>query len=141
MWAAAVTGCPLVHAAVLLDKESGGGRNIWGPVPKCGMKQGSPVTLDSYAAYKAKRAECGAQGVGPLQLTWPALQDGADALGGAWVPKYNVQVGLGHFAQLLSGRTVQDAYSMWSTGKVGSSPYATDALSRVPKWQKVIDGT
>lgn len=138
---AAVTGCPLEHAAVLLELESSGGRNVFSaPKDPRGMARGSLVTEETYALYLSRRAEAGPQGVGPMQLTWPALQDAADARGGAWRPEINVRVGLEVFASHLRRDSARDAYSRWNTGKPGSSSYAARALELLPGWRKVIEG-
>src|SRR5690606_10639159 len=84
---AAAAGLDLAAAAVLLEKESGGGHNVWGhdPVPDGGFyRKGSPVTRAAYLAWKPHRARLGSQGVGPCQLTWPPFQDRADERGGCW---------------------------------------------------------
>jgi hypothetical protein len=135
------TGCPLVHACVLLDLESSGGLNVFG-VPKrlCGQPANSPVSEATYTAYKARRDECGSQGVGPLQLTWPPYQDAAEAFGGCWKPEINVRYGLQVFAGHLRRDTVAEAYSRWNTGRPDPSPYADKALALLPHWQLVIDG-
>ncbi|MGH3797847.1 MAG: hypothetical protein ACRDSP_23505 [Pseudonocardiaceae bacterium] len=133
---AARVGCPLEHACVLLDKESSGGLNVFGHAAVTCGPVGGDVTEQSYLAYKARRSKCGAQGVGPLQLTWPDLQDRADELGGCWRPEINVRMGLTEFARNLP-RGDWQAYLAHS-GKVA---YAEDAVGRVPYWRKVIDET
>lgn len=131
---------PLALACVLLDAESSGGKNVFGEPKNCGPARGSEVTEARYKAYLAARDVCGAQGVGPLQLTWIPLQQMADEQGGCWRVEINVRVGLTEFARLLARYSVQDALSAWNTGKPGNSPYATKALGLLPGWQKVIDG-
>lgn len=64
---AAKAGLELAAAATLLDKESGGGRNVYGhdPVQTGGFYQkGGPVTKAHFAKYRAHRGQLGAQGVG-----------------------------------------------------------------------------
>lgn len=141
------TGCPLVHALVLLDLESSGGLNIFSAprTPGCGQPHGTPVTQETWQAYLARRDECGPQGAGPLQLTWPPLADEADRLGGAWRPEINVRVGLEHFAGLLRTATVRDAYARWRYGQPESDVevppiYVERAMGLLPGWQQVIDG-
>lgn len=132
---------PLVHALVLLDAESSGGLNIFGkPKKPCGQPHRSPVTPESYAAYLARRDECQSQGVGILQLTWPATQDEADRRGGCWDPHIQAQVGLEQFADLLARYGVEGAFSAWNTGKPGETPYAAKAMGMVDGWQRVING-
>lgn len=139
---AAKAGVPLVHALVLLDMESSGGQNIFGePKQPCGQPRWSTVTEQSYREYRARRDECGSQGVGPMQLTWPATQDTADAQGGCWDVRVNIRVGLTQFAEHLQrGDSARDAYSLYNTGKPGDTPYARKALSLLPHWQRIVDG-
>jgi len=89
-----------------LEQESGGGQNIYGHDPGwfCGK---GPVTRENYAVYKAGRAAHNSQGVGPMQLTYYAFQDRADALGGCWRPYVNMLVG----AQILKEYFVK--YKTW----------------------------
>lgn len=135
-------GVPLVHTVTLLDLESSGGLNIWGPLPEsgCGQPHRSPVTRESYEAYLARRDECGDQGCGILQITWHGLQD----LGEIWRPEINVRIGLAEFARLLSRNTVRDAYSRWRYGRpeadVESPTYVDKAMGLLPGWQQVVDG-
>lgn len=82
---AELVGLELAAAAVLLEKESAGGLNIWGhdPVSTGGhYRKGGPVTRENYTAWRPHRGRLGAQGVGPCQLTWSGYQDQADDLGG-----------------------------------------------------------
>lgn len=136
---------PLVHALVLLDKESSGGRNVFGaPKTACGQPRWTPVTRETYQEYLTRRAECLTQGVGPLQLTFGPLQDRADAAGGCWDPRISTRVGLAEFARLLSRNTVRDAYSRWRYGdpeaEVDNPTYVDEAMDLLPRWQQVIDG-
>lgn len=131
-----------MHACVLLDLESSGGRNVFGPIssPGCGPPRGSAVTEESYRAYLADRARCGARGVGPLQLTWGPLQDIADEQGGCWRPEINVRVGLELFAgHLTKMADPARSYSLYNTGKPDPSPYAAKAMTLLPGWQAVIE--
>lgn len=123
---------------MLLDLESSGGLNVWGhDTVTCGPVGGA-VTQESYRAYLAGREVCGAQGCGPLQLTWPPLQDRADVLGGCWRPEINVQVGLTEFRTHLRRHTAGNSYSLYNTGRVGPSPYATQALALLPHWHHLV---
>lgn len=137
-----MTGCPIAHLATLLDMESSGGRNVWGKPPgECGQTRFSEVTEQSWHAYLARRNTCGQQGAGPLQLTWPGIQDAADAAGGCWRPHINVQVGARHFAELLkSYGNDRDALSAWNTGKPGWTTYSRLALPRLAEWQRILAG-
>lgn len=134
-------GVPLEYALVLLDMESSGGLHIFGaPKKLCGQPRNTPVTEQSYAAYLARRDECGSQGVSVLQLTWPATQDLADQQGGCWRIEVNLRVGLGIFAGYLMQGGDQSSFSRWNTGKPAPSAYATEAMVRLEMWRRVIQG-
>lgn len=118
--------------------------NVFGQLPPsgCGQPRGSAVTEESYRAYLVDRARCGAQGIGPLQITYGPLQDIVDQRGGCWRPEINVRVGLELFAGHLT-KTADPArsYSLYNTGKPGPSPYAAKAMLLLPGWQQVIEGS
>ena len=93
------SGLPVALACAVLEKETGF-RNVFGhdavrnPVksPPGGLLA---VTEDNYRQYLGHRRQgLGNQGVGPMQLTSPSLQDRADQLGGCWQPGPNIRVGL-----------------------------------------------
>jgi hypothetical protein len=127
----------LAAAAVLLMKESGGGRNVWGSdgVPTGGTYvKGAVVTRDSYLAYKARRRELGSQGVGPCQLTWSGYQDQADELGGCWDWRCNVRVGFTTLAQLQRQHGVRDGFRRYNGSGPLAEKYADDAMTRLARW-------
>src|SRR3954469_4635615 len=83
---ATIAKLDLACACVLLEKESGGGRNVWGSdggATGGTYTKGGPVTRDNYGAYRRalSAGQAGAQGVGPTQLTYRPYQDRADELG------------------------------------------------------------
>lgn len=125
-------GLPLYAAYALLEKESGG-RNIFGHDPTIFAGAGR-VTKRKYLEYRAMRDRTGkSQGVGPCQLTWRGFQNKADALGGCWIPKYNMQVGFG----LL--KEYHDTTGSWQAAGTkynGSPEYGRDFATRVEKWRK-----
>lgn len=140
------TDCPLAAAAAMLMLETSGGKNIYGhDAVTCAeppYQKGGPVTRENYAAYKARRGECGMQGVGPAQLTWHTFQDDADRLGGCWQPEINCRIGFG----LLGAYIYQDGYHLgfkrYNTGSSvpGPSAYADRAMLILPRWQKIVSG-
>lgn len=134
------TNTRLACACVLLVKESGGGRNVYGHDPvKCnGTPRGGPVTEANFKSYKANRSRCGAQGVGPLQLTWPPFQDRADAQGGCWRPEVNIRVGLDIFAGYMRVDGMRTAYRKYNGSGPAAERYADDAMSRTPRFQQII---
>ena len=83
---AALAGLELAAAATLLEKESSGGRNVFGrdAVETGGLlHQGGSRHEGVLPALPGAPAELGAQGVGPTQLTFPPFQDRADRPAGA----------------------------------------------------------
>src|ERR1700733_14325173 len=99
---AAAAGLELAAAATMLEKESGGGLNLWGhhPGDTGGFYvNGHEVTQEAYKNYKAHRARLGCQGVGPAQLTLAAFQDQADNEGGCYDWRVNCTGGFGILAR------------------------------------------
>ena len=125
-------GLPVALACAVLEKETGF-RNVFGhdavrnPVksPPGGLLA---VTEDNYRQYLAHRNRgLGNQGVGPMQLTSPSLQDRADQLGGCWQPGPNIRVGL----EFLAGniRRLACAPGWWPTTARALPPSATATTS------------
>lgn len=141
---AAAAKLDLAAAAVLLVKESGGGRNVWGSdgVPTGGTYvKGSAVTREAYLAYKARRAELGSQGVGPCQLTWSGYQDQADELGGCWDWRCNVRVGFATLAQLQRQHGTRDGFRRYNGSGPAAERYADDAMAKLADWQARLGET
>lgn len=131
------TGLPLAVGCVMLMKESGGGKNVYGhDRVKCGPVGGN-VTEANYRAYLRDRKRCGNQGVGPTQLTWPGFQDRADARGGCWRPEVNIAVGFEILAGYVKTGSVRDAFSRYNTGRPGDTPYSRSAMSLLPRWEAI----
>jgi hypothetical protein len=136
---AAETRLALPAAATLLEKESGGGRNVWGsdPVPTAGAYvKGGEVTRDNYRAYRAALAAgtAGTQGVGPCQLTWRGYQDAADQLGGCWQWQHNVRVGFTTLRQLQAVSGVRDGFRRYNGSGPMAERYADDAMAKLQRW-------
>jgi hypothetical protein len=136
---AGAAGLDVACAAVLLVKESGGGRNVWGHdgVQTGGIYQkGQEVTREAYLAYKARRGELGAQGVGPTQLTFPPLQDEADAAGGCWDWRANVLTGFRHLAGLIRTHGERGGFRRYNGSGPAAERYADDALAKLADWRR-----
>lgn len=130
-------GLPVSLGFALAEQETTTTRNVYGhdpvrnPAPK-----GGHVTEHNYLRiYKpARKRGLGMQGVGPLQLTWFATQDRADALGGCYKVKYNLRVGFSTLAALIR----QFGYSKGIERYNGSGPaavaYSVSVRSRAAKW-------
>lgn len=137
------TGLDLAAAATLLAKESGGGRNVWGhdPVNTGGLyTKGAEVTKAAYQAYKFHRSQLGAQGVGPCQLTYPAYQDQADAIGGCWDWRCNVRVGFAILAEGIKTRGLREGFRAYNGSGAIAERYANDAMARYVTWRTRLAG-
>lgn len=140
---AALAGLELAAAATLLEKESSGGRNVYGHdgVPTGGFyTKGGPVTKESYLAYKAHRKELGAQGVGPTQLTFPPFQDRADARGGCWDARINTLVGFEILAGHVTTRGLRNGFRAYNGSGAAAEAYATDAMKKLQVWRERLNG-
>lgn len=131
---------------VLLVKETGGGRNIYGHDQRDGVLAypyaprgvDVEVTEANYAEYLAAVAAGGLRnGVGPLQLTHWSLQQRADELGGCWDPACSIPAGVEHFARLLRAYGLPGAFERWRGVGPGAA-YAEHAMSLLPNWQRVV---
>lgn len=145
---ASAGGLPLAAACALLDKESGGGANVWGhdnvTVAPGTYVKGGPVTELNYRAYRVAWAtgRAGQQGCGPTQLTAVAYQDQADALGGCWVPLANLRVGFGLLAGYAARWGLPDAFRAYNGGagnrvhgtNVNADNYSDGAMALYDTW-------
>jgi hypothetical protein len=131
---AAKAGLPLAAAATMLEKESGGGHNVYGHdnVETGGNYQkGGPVTEENYRKYKANRDRFGSQGVGPTQLTFSGFQDSADARGGTYDWRVNIAVGFEILAQGIKTGGFHEGFRAYN----GSNEYADDAMLKLAVWR------
>lgn len=141
---AAAAGLELAAAAVLLEKESAGGRNVWGHDgvdPGGFYRKGSEVTRAAYEAWRPHRGRLGSQGVGPCQLTWPGFQDRADARGGCWDWRVNVAVGFDILADLIRRYGARDGFRRYNGSGAAADRYAVDALARLGQWRNRLGPT
>jgi len=151
---ATITGLDLAVACTLLEKESGGGRNVWGSdgVATGGAyTKGGPVTRANYEAYRRALAagQAGAQGVGPTQLTYRPYQDRADQLGGCWDPRANMRAGFEILAGLIGKYGEERGFAAYNGGdragqRAGVIPdadqYGRDAMVRLARWRAQLGG-
>lgn len=140
---AGAAGLDLAAAATLLDKESGGGLNVWGHdgVNTGGLYvKGSAVTQGAYMAYKARRHLLGAQGVGPCQITYGPLQDQADKAGGCWDWRTNVKIGFGLLAGYCRSGDLRTAFRRYNGSGPAAETYANDAMGRHAAWVARLNG-
>lgn len=143
--AARLAGLHLASACALLEKESFGGKNVYGrdavrnPIksPLNGYKR---VTRRNYALYKKYRQQgFGMQGVGPTQLTWYALQDQADLNGGAWRPFVNMYVGFRHLKSLIKENGLRNGARSYNGTGPAAERYADDFIYKYNKWYKELN--
>lgn len=142
---AAAVGLELAAAAALLEKESAGGRNVWGHdgVETGGAYvKGGEVTRAAYEAYRALRraGQIGAQGVGPCQLTHSGYQDQADQLGGCWDWRTNITVGFRALAGLQRQSGARDGFRRYNGSGPAAEAYADDAMARLARWRDRLGG-
>lgn len=134
---AAGAGLELASAAAMLEKESSGGRNVWGSdgVQTGGFYvKGAEVERAAYEAWLPHRSRLGSQGVGPTQLTYPPLQDQADRLGGCWDWRINLTVGCRHLAALQQQYGVRDGFRRYNGSGSAAERYADDAMAKRARW-------
>jgi hypothetical protein len=132
----------LAYACTLLEKESGGGDNVWGhdrdaqnKIIFHGQSGRVAVTEQSYQEYKRHIAGGGArQGCGPTQLTWGGFQDEADKRGGCWKPEVNLLVGF----EILAGHIRRLGAEKGFAAYNGAAEYGRDAMEKLPRWQALM---
>jgi murein DD-endopeptidase MepM/ murein hydrolase activator NlpD len=97
------------------------------------------VTEKRYRTYlRHRRLGEGAQGVGPMQLTHPSLQDEADALGGCFRPAVNIHVGVRHLATLIADHGLKAGVQHYNGAK--GDDYSTEVLRRRHTWAGRLRG-
>lgn len=133
-------------AAVMLEKESGGGRNVWGhdPVQTGGAYvKGAEVTRTAYEAYRKAlvAGNAGPQGVGPCQLTWHGYQDQADKLGGCWDWRVNCTVGFRALAGHIRAYGERDGFRRYNGAGKAAELYADNAMIKLAAWRIRIGKT
>ena len=138
-------GLPVALACAVLEKETGF-RNVFGhdavrnPVksPPGGLLA---VTEDNYRQYLAhRRRGLGNQGVGPMQLTSPSLQDRADQLGGCWKPGPNIRVGLEFLAGNIHRLGLRAGVVAYNGSGPAAQRYGNDVLAAARRWDGRLRG-
>lgn len=135
---------PISAGFALIDQETGFA-NVFGHDDTMSIKpswRGTEVTREKYLLYKHRRQlGMGAQGVGPAQLTYHVFQDRADELGGCWIPKHNIRVGIDLFASNYSMFRSQkygtrEALRRAAVKYNGSLAYGPKYLDKYDKWHR-----
>jgi len=135
-------GLRLPLACALLEKESGGGRNVFGHDPTIFVGAGE-VTRAKYREYKKRRVGSGnthMQGVGPCQLTWWEFQDTADREGGCWRPEVNMRVGFRHLFALINQHGEADGARRYNGSGDAAEAYSRDLLAKAKVWDAKLAG-
>ncbi len=135
-------GLRLPLACALLEKESGGGRNVFGHDPTIFVGAGE-VTRAKYREYKKRRVASGnrqMQGVGPCQLTWWEFQDTADREGGCWRPEVNMRVGFRHLVALINQHGEADGARRYNGSGAAAEAYSRDLLAKARIWEAKLAG-
>ena len=135
-------GLRLPLACALLEKESGGGRNVFGHDPTIFVGAGE-VTRAKYREYKKRRVASGnrqMQGVGPCQLTWWEFQDAADREGGCWRPEVNMRVGFRHLVALTGQHGEADGARRYNGSGAAAEAYSRDLLAKAKVWEAKLAG-
>ena len=136
---------PVALACAVLEKETGF-RNVFGhdavrnPIksPPGGLLA---VTEDNYRQYLAhRRRGLGNQGVGPMQLTSPSLQDRADQLGGCWQPGPNIRVGLEFLAGNIRRLGLRAGVVAYNGSGPAAQRYGDDVLAAARRWDGRLRG-
>ena len=143
-------GLDLAYACALLEKESGGGTNVFGhDRDRNGRyifpaRDGAvPVTEELYRQYKRRRGargEGGMQGVGPTQLTWWEFQDEADREGGCWKPAVNMRVGFRRLASLMRQHGEADGARRYNGSGPAAEAYSADLRAKARAWKARLEG-
>jgi hypothetical protein len=143
---AAACGLDLACAAVMLDKESGGGRNVWGSdgvvIAANTYVKGSTVTQAAYLAYRTavRAGRAGRQGCGPTQLTYGPFQDQADQAGGCWDWRANVRTGFMILANNIRAGGIRTGFRAYNGSGAAAERYADDAMNRLARWRTRLAG-
>jgi hypothetical protein len=135
-------GLRLALACALLEKESGGGRNVFGHDPTIFVGAGE-VTRAKYREYKKRRVASGnrqMQGVGPCQLTWWEFQDTADREGGCWRPEVNMRIGFRHLVALINQHGEADGARRYNGSGDAAEAYSRDLLAKAKVWEAKLAG-
>lgn len=143
---AAAEGIDVACAATMLERESGGGRNVWGHdgVSTGGAYvKGAAVTREAYLEYRREQdaGRIGAQGVGPTQLTYPPLQRQADAIGGCWDWRANVRIGFRQLRALQHSYGVRDGFRRYNGSGPAAERYADDSMAELARWRARLGAT
>lgn len=141
LWEARHYGISPALAIAMLEQESDG-ENVFGHDPTIFIGAGQ-VTRDKYMEYRRQRRASGnrlMQGVGPMQLTWWEFQDGADKMGGAWIPKYNIRYGFHRLADLIDAHGTWEGVERYNGSGPNAEAYRRSVKNSYDKWHNRLHG-
>jgi hypothetical protein len=135
----------LAVAATCLQKETGGGKNIWGhdtSVTAGTYTPGGPVTRDNYLAYRSamKAGKIKRNGAGPCQATSAQYQDTADLLGGCWDPVANMRSGFRGMGALINAYGVRQGARRYNGSGPQAEAYGADFEAKYNAWHSRLAG-
>lgn len=137
-WEAKRAGVPYSWALALVEQESGW-QNVFGgdhgqlPNPAAPPFYHVAVTRERVQALKAYvHAGHASNGVGLTQLTSIGLIEGADAMGGAHRPVFQLRMGLRFFRSVTGGDWTQ----AWRYN--GARSYQAQILALQKRWHKIV---
>jgi murein DD-endopeptidase MepM/ murein hydrolase activator NlpD len=136
------SGVSLSVICAVLEAETGF-RNVFGhdavrnPIksPPNGLLAVTPELYRKYLGFR--REGLGNQGVGPMQLTSPGLQDRADELGGCHKVGPNIRVGVEYLASNIKRLGLYHGVAAYN----GTTTYADKVLGLEKKWRARLGGT
>lgn len=137
---ARTTGLPLHFACAMLEKETGGGKNVFGHDPvKAPQVIGGEVNALRYARYRyLRRRGYGNQGVGCCQLTSSGFQDRADALGGCHRPGPNMRVGFATLRALIAAYGPERGAARYNGSGPAADAYGADFIRKAARWRTIL---
>jgi hypothetical protein len=140
----APAGWDLAPPATLLQKESGGGHNVWGHdnVETGGhYVKGAEVTEQAHRNYKADRirGRIGAQGAGPTQLTFSGFR--ADQRGGCFDWRVNCAVGFEILTDHIRRLGTRNGFRAYNGSGPAAERYADDAMGKLAAWRSRLGGS
>lgn len=128
---------PLPDALAMLEQETGiPQKNIfgcdWGPgIAFCHMRVTAKRVRELIRSGRAN-------GVGWTQLTYQALVKTAQAMGGAWRPKYQCREGFTTLAGLIRQYGRESGHAHYNGSGPAAEAYGREAVALVAKWRRVV---
>jgi hypothetical protein len=125
----------LSQCLAMIENESAGHNIFGGEGSACPVEwYEQEVTEPRYVVYRERRDRgMTPNGVGPTQITDPALQIQAQDLGGCWQPRFNCDVGFHFLHGLMVEHGTQGGFEAYN----GSGPAAQEYAERAMRWAAI----